>query len=58
MPNTRTYRVYFAKYTLQNRDFVLVCFKYTNAYDKTNVLNLYDTRSFKIGLLPKFYLVF
>jgi len=54
MSITRTCRVYFAKYMPQNVDFVCVCAKYTNAYDKANVLHLYDTSSFKIGLFQTY----
>jgi len=53
MPITHTYRVYFVRYTPRNEDFVCVCPKCTNAYGEADVLDLYDTSRFKIGLLTE-----
>jgi len=41
----------YVQYSLRNSEFWRVCLLFTNAYDKVNVLDLYDTNSFKISLL-------
>jgi len=51
MSTTHTHRAYFVQYTLRNSEIWCVCLAFTNAYYKANVLDLYDTNSFKIGLL-------
>jgi len=51
MPTTHTYRVYFVQHMLGNGSFVCVFSMCKNAYSEANIVDLYNTDSFKIGLL-------